>query len=74
MSIAHILNFTSEQGCLIIICDFTRKLCRSVNLTDSVFVGLKLHNKSNIWNLNDWTMFLEPYNAYVIYGINPIQF
>ena len=46
MSTAHILNFT-EQGCLIIICDFTRKLCKSVNLTDSVFVGLKLHNKSN---------------------------
>ena len=60
MSTTYILNFTLKQGCLIIICDFIRKLYKSVNLTDSVFVGLKLHNRSNIWNLSDWNMFLEP--------------
>jgi hypothetical protein len=37
-----------------------KKTVQSVNLTDSVFVGLKLLNKSNIWNLSDWSRFLEP--------------
>ena len=53
-------NFIEKYWVLIIICYFTRKLCKSVNLTDSVFVGLKLHNKFNICNLSDWSMFLVP--------------
>ena len=44
---------------LIIICYFTRKLYKFVNLTDSVFVSYKFHNKSNTWNLSDWNNFLE---------------
>ena len=45
------MKFHRKILSLIIICYFTRKLCKSVNLTDFVFVGLKLHNKSYNWNL-----------------------
>ena len=74
MSRLCIWNFIEKYWVLIIICYFTRKLCKSVNLTDSVFVGLKVHNKSNIWNLSDWDNFLESYDVYVIDGISPMPF
>ena len=57
MSRLSIWNFIEKYWVLIIICYLIRKLSKSVNLTDSVFVGLKLHNKSNIWNLSDWDNF-----------------
>ena len=60
MSRLFIWNFIEKYWVLIIICYFTRKLYKSVNLTDSVLVGFKLHNKSYIWNLSNWDNFLEP--------------
>jgi predicted ABC-type ATPase len=68
------MKFHLKKGGLIIICDFTRKLYKFVNLIDSVFDELKLCNKFNIWNLSGWNNFMESWDVYVLDGISPMSF
>ena len=46
-----VLNFVWKYHCLIIVCEFIRKGCKVVTLTDSMFKHDKLCNKLYIVNL-----------------------
>ena len=52
MSSMCLLNFIRKYHRLIIVCEFTRKYCKAVTVTDSVFTNGKLCIKLYIVNLN----------------------